>query len=159
MHSFFLLLVQYIRKKPICVKDKLHQKQHQCTSLFIITTKLLLTSKCTIRALNVNSTQWGGTEVLKKQNHNRQKSDLRFRLTWSLLFIMCWKSDLLFMCESTLPGRWEEERGIGGRGCLAWKYLNENSPLQQAHNRRPCLRDLTWISFIYSIFWMCLNWL
>lgn len=25
----------------------------------------------------------------KKQNHNRQKSDLRFRLTWSLLLIMC----------------------------------------------------------------------
>ena len=63
MHSFFLLLVQYIQKKSFEVKI-IASKQHQYTSFFY-NYKKLLTSKCTIR-LNVNSTHWRGTEIKER---------------------------------------------------------------------------------------------
>ena len=55
-NAFLLFIIGPIYSKKSFEVKIIASKQHQYTSFFLYNYKMLLTSKCTIRTLNVNST-------------------------------------------------------------------------------------------------------
>lgn len=100
MHSFILLLVQYIQKIS-WGKDKLHQNNNHIQLIYSYN-KMLLTSKCTIKTLNINSTH---THTHLARNKDRGFIYTSYLQPFKQVFIE--KHCLMYvcMCEST----WQKE--------------------------------------------------
>lgn len=112
---------------------------------------MLLTSKCTVRTLNVNSAHWGGTEVKKK----KEKKD------WSQIHtVKGHPSFLLFMCRY-----WEDGGGDGGwerwPGNISFVHEWKLCPLAGLYSGTitdvPVRGGLTWISCLPCLRFFLLN--
>lgn len=84
----------------------------------------------------------------KLDSHFHKSSDFKpFKQVWLIRFFLCWKSDFLFMCEST------QGRKAGGKDGDIWRrnIWFVLSPLYKLVQWWPLYTslwgDLTWISF------------